>query len=179
MTQSDGMSGHSTVCWRVLPKRSHAPGEPMPCCKGSILEMASFVWGRFTRYFSMTRRRVSPTATGRTPFPVGFFRGIRLASQSQLAAETGRSPVSQISVRRARPSRRRLDPDWSPWRISWRWRGRRPEGPGAQPGGNLRMTSRRMRFRSPISSSRISPHDSGRGGGAWAGSPVEDARPLG
>ena len=86
------------------------------------------------------RRRVSPTATGRTP-PSALRKGVRLAPHNQGACSCGSWPFTHRQENVAKALSRDM-PTPGRLRQSARWLGRSPLGPAALPLGKRWMASR-------------------------------------
>ena len=133
---------------------SAAPRTPTPTCRGDSPPTCALATPVESNAFPTNRRRVSPTATGRTP-PSDFCSGVRLAPQRYGLWCAGSSPAAHFSVRATR-DRTRPRPPPLRRRASWRWDGRKPEGPGALALGNLRTQSLTMVSQNPSSPSEAS-----------------------
>jgi len=93
-------------------------------------------WDVASNHLTVSLRRVSPTAIGRTP-PSFFFSGMRRAAHRNGAARGWRRPalivVTRVSRASSRPALAALSAEF---RQSSRCWGRSPEGPAALPRGN-------------------------------------------
>ena len=143
----------STIRWRLMPTNSAAPRTPTPHCLGASPSTSFLRDGVRSKHLPTTLRRVSPTAIGRMPRSF-FLSGIKLDAQKKGAALGLRPPNAAFSARLASEICN-VDPTPTLSKQSLMCEGRRPLGPGAEPGGNDMVASQAIfaqsRGRSPSS----------------------------
>ena len=143
-----------TRCTRLSAPR----GTPTPTCSG-VRRPAASGWYRAMRSFPANRRRVSPTAMGRTPPPF-FPNGIRRAPASaERHAGESRPQAKSLQTRANSCNRRRYA---AVGRSHFRCWGIRPEKPPAEPGAKDRKAS--------LTSSTVKSSPTGRSAGRQNGS---------
>jgi len=123
-------ANHCRVVWTAA---SHPPGVPTPSCTGSKYSR-SFASTLFTSTLPVSRHRVSPTATGRSP-PVGFGKATRDAPHNHSWTPSGAWPLAKrltTCVRWRKTSSRK--PGSS---ASFKCCGRSPLGPAPVPRAKL------------------------------------------
>ena len=116
---------------------SRAKGVPTPDCRGRKLDSCSLASGVESNVFPTKRLRVSPIAMGLTLDPFGpLRRGMSEEAHKQGAASGGRDPDEQRLVNCKREERRAEVAGLKRLLVrSCKCAGRRPDGPGADPGG--------------------------------------------
>ena len=119
---------------------SQPSGVPQPSWSGAIAHPKEWATLRLT-HFAARRRRVFPTAMGRTP-PFSFPKGIRVAPKKTCLTE-GSVPPRSTRLIKAVKDWRSLTPGPSADGLvrSFRCCGRRPSGPPADPLGKERIAS--------------------------------------
>ena len=123
----------SAMRWRPMPISSAANGRPTPHCRGCRLLICCKAGVVLRRTLPTRRRSVSPTAIGLMP-PSFLVSGMRVLAHRASCAACGSAPAHAALTKAPRPicsacvlpGRRRQ---------SFKWAGRRPDGPGAEPGG--------------------------------------------